>query len=61
MSNAPQPPLPPLKFDWAARRFSHCQADEDGCSYEQCPRWRDGELISDAHCSLDLIGDEDAE
>ena len=59
--NAPETtPLPPPKLDWSARRFSHCQAREDDCSYEHCPRWRDGKLISEAHCALDLIGDENA-
>jgi hypothetical protein len=51
--------LPPLKLDWSARRFSHCQATEDDCSYEHCPRWRDGKIVSDAHCALDLIGSDD--
>ena len=50
------PDLPPMKLDWSQRRFSHCQASEDDCTYEKCPRWRDGKLISDAHCALDRIG-----
>lgn len=51
---------PPLKLDWSQRRFSHCQAWEDGCEYERCPRWKDGKIVNDAHCALDLIGrDED--
>lgn len=55
------PTLPPLKLDWSARRFSRCQANEDDCTYEKCPRWRDGKLISDAHCALDLIGNDEDE
>lgn len=51
--------LPPLKLDWSQRRFSHCQANEDDCTYEHCPRWRDGKIINHAHCALDLIGDHD--
>lgn len=52
--------LPPAKLDWSQRRFSHCQAGEDDCTYEHCPRWRDGKIVNDAHCALDLIGrDED--
>ena len=48
--------LPPVKLDWGSRRFTHCQATEDDCTYERCPRWRDGKLISQDHCALDLIG-----
>ncbi len=52
--------LPPRRLVLSERRFSHCQAWEDGCEYEHCPRWRDGKIINDAHCALDMIGDEDA-
>lgn len=53
--------MPPIKFDPSARRMSHCQAWEDGCEYAQCPRWRDGKIINEAHCALDLIeGDDDS-
>ena len=48
--------LPPLKMDWEQRKLSHCQANEDDCTYEHCPRWRDGKIICEKHCALDLIG-----
>lgn len=60
MSEQKDPPLPPLRLDWGSRRFSHCQAGEDECDYEHCPRWQNGKLISEDHCALDRIGgDED--
>jgi hypothetical protein len=51
--------LPPLRFVMSERRASRCQAWEDGCEYAHCPRWRAGKIINDAHCALDLIGDQD--
>ena len=47
--------LPPLRLVVSERRFTRCQAWEDGCDYAQCPRWRNGAIINDEHCALDLI------
>lgn len=49
------PPLPPVKLDMQRRCFTHCQATEDECTYQYCPRWRDGKIVNEAHCALDLI------
>jgi hypothetical protein len=54
-----QPTLSPPKLHWDSRRVSRCQANEDDCTYEHCPRWRDGEIINHAHCALDRIPDEE--
>lgn len=50
--------LPPLRFVMSERRMTRCQAWEDGCEYDHCPRWQDGKIINHAHCALDLIEDE---
>jgi len=54
-----QPTLSPPKLHWDSRRVSRCKATEDDCTYEHCPRWRDGEIINHAHCALDRIPDEE--
>jgi hypothetical protein len=46
------------RYHHDARLITACVADEDGCSYEHCPRWRDGVLIDERHCALDYAGDE---
>lgn len=55
MTNNPTT-LPPFRYVMSERRISRCQAWEDGCEYEHCPRWREGKIINNAHCALDLIG-----
>jgi hypothetical protein len=61
--NRPCPLVKPTqRYDTQQRRFTRCQADDDGyCDWSECPQLRDGEpACSGRHCPLDL-DDEGAE
>lgn len=48
------------RLHWDQRAITLCQAGEDDCDFERCPRWRGGKLIDERHCALDYRGDDDA-
>lgn len=51
--------VPRQRYHHDAHQVTSCQAWEDGCDYEFCPRWRGNELIDERHCALDYCPEEE--